>query len=156
MKKILDIEIYETGDGGDLHLENGDFHTINGLSNQVYLALFGGNTEESTSEELDDAEDRKDWWGNEYLDEENQFNSSFERTLMNVALTSAGISKLENAAKEDLEYLEEYADITVEGYLVQKDRFELDVILEQPDSSSTKIKFIWDGTKQEIFEQETI
>jgi hypothetical protein len=40
---IADITIFESGDGGDLALINDDLATIEGLTNQVYLAWFGGN-----------------------------------------------------------------------------------------------------------------
>jgi len=147
---VVDLMIYESGSGGDLNLKNDDLETVSGLTNQVYLALFGGNIEESTSDDLEDLDERNDWWGNYLLNEELQFNSSFERTLTTVTLNSGGISKLVNAAKKDLKYLEDYADITVEGSITGLNKFQLQVNLQEPDQSSTKIKFIWDGTKGTI------
>lgn len=147
---VIDLMIYESGSGGDLNLKNDDLETVSGLTNQVYLALFGGNIEENTSDDLEDLDERNDWWGNYLLNEELQFNSSFERTLTTVTLNSGGISKLINAAKKDLKYLEAYADITVEGSIIGLNKFKLQVNLQEPDQSSTKIKFIWDGTKGTI------
>ena len=147
---VVDLMIYESGSGGDLNLKNDDLETVSGLTNQVYLALFGGNIEENTSDDLEDLDERNDWWGNYLLNEELQFNSSFERTLTTVTINSGGISKLVNAAKKDLKYLEDYADITVEGSIVGLNKFQLQVSLQEPNQSSTKIKFIWDGTKGTI------
>ncbi len=151
-KEIFDIMIFESGDGGDLNLKNEDIETISGLTNQVYLALFGGNKEESTSDDLDLLDKRSDWVGNFLLPVEQQFNSTFEKTINEITLTSAGIQTLVNAAKTDLEYLEPYADIEVSGSIISQFRFELIVNLIEPDEQSTKIKFIWDGTKKELIE----
>ena len=154
MADIFDIMIYESGSGGDFNLKNDDLETISGLTNQVYLALFGGNIEENsiTSDELDDLDFRGDWFGNEYLQEEFQFNSLFERTLTQVALNSQGISTLEDAASQDLEFLTEYAEINIEGSIPEINKFQLVVQLIEPNDISTKIKFIWDATKNELIE----
>lgn len=150
---IADIAMYESGSGGELSLTNEDLTTIQGLTNQVYLALFGGNTEQSTSDDLNELDQRSDWWGNAYLSEENQFNSDFERTIREVALTGEGLSRLEDAAKNDLKYLSDYADIEIEASKISLNRVQILVNLTEPDSRSTKIKFIWDGTRNELIEQ---
>lgn len=153
---ISDIAINESGSGGDLNLINDDLNTIEGLSNQVYLALFGGNIESSTSEDLDNLDQRDDWWGNSLLSKENQFNSLFEKTISTIALNSAGLSKLIDAAKEDLKYLEEYAIIDIDANIVSLNRINLLVNLTEPNSESLKIKFVWDGQKNELIEQKII
>jgi phage gp46-like protein len=151
----IDIAIYESADGGEVNLVNEDIELIAGLTNQVYLALFGGNVEQDTSDELNDLDQRFDWWGNAYLPTNQQFNSTFERTISKVAITGEGLSILEDAAKKDLEYLQEYADIQVQASVTQPKRVELIVSLTEPDSESTKIKFIWDSTRNTVI-QETI
>jgi phage gp46-like protein len=150
---MIDLMIYETGSGGDLNLKNDDLDTISGLTNQVYLAFFGGNKEQSTSDELNELEQRKDWWGNFLMEPENQFNSELERTLDNVAINTEGISKIENAAKNDLQYLDEYADIEIEAFILSVAKVQIDVSLTEPNNNSTKLKFIWDGTKNELIEE---
>jgi hypothetical protein len=84
---ITDILIYETGNGGDLLLRGNDMATVTGLENSPYLALFGGSN----------------WWGNYLTD--NKFLSLTEDTLLDVALTSSGRKKIEDAILKDLEYL---------------------------------------------------
>lgn len=148
----LDISIYETGNGGDMNLRADDIDIVKGFANQIYLALFGGNVEENTTESSSEQEQRKDWWGNELIEGE-KFNSNFERALLVNPLNSAGISALENAAKEDLKFLKEYGTLTIEGSLIGVGKFQLSVGIQEPDSKTTKIKFLWDGAKQEIIEQ---
>lgn len=150
---ILDIAFHESGDGGDINLRAGDIDIVKGLFNQCYLALFGGNIEQNTELSLQGKSDRQDWWGNEYLNQEQQFNSNFERTISEVTLTSGGIAKLVTAAKKDLQYLSDYADVDIQGSIPQLNRFQLLITLTQPGRDSIKIKYIWDGVKRELIEQ---
>lgn len=149
---IFDIGIYESGQGGEFRLKAGDIETISGLTNQVFLALFGGNLAQSTNEETEDLDIRNDYWGNEYLESEEYFNSEFEKTLMEVALNSNGLVKLENAIKEDLKYISTYADISISLKLIGVRKLKVEIFLQEPDSLSEKISFIWDGTKNEIID----
>lgn len=133
---MVDIEFIETGDGGDFKYdENGYLNPVYGLKNQVYLALFGG---------------QEDWWGNDLMKPENQFLSTFEKTINEVVLNSSGISKLVNSAKEDLKYLEAYAEIEVEGSIPDYNRFKLVVYLTEPGKQTEKLTFIWDGTNKDL------
>ena len=45
---MKDLAIYETGNGGDLLINNNDLSSVEILIHQVYLCLFGGNVEAST------------------------------------------------------------------------------------------------------------
>ena len=99
---ISDILIYETGNGGDLLLRGNDMASVTGLENSPYLALFGGS----------------DWWCNYLTD--NKFVSLTENTLLDVALTSSGRKRIEDAILTDLAYLNnvdaEYsASVTIAG-----------------------------------------
>jgi phage gp46-like protein len=140
---MIDLMIYETGSGGELQSNDGYIKTVEGLTNQVYLALFGGNIE-------------GEWWGNSLQNEENKFVSTFENELRNVSLNSSGIAALENSAKKDLEFLKKYADIKIIGSIPGLAKFKLEVELTQPNDISEKIIFIWDGTKNELIETITI
>jgi len=152
MSEITDIMIYESGSGGDISLKNDDIVTIAGLTNQVYLALFGGNIEQSTSEELDDLTIREDYWGNFYFEEENQFNSIYEKTLRTITLNTNGLSILKDAAESDLEYLKQYAEITISISIIGLNKVQLIVSLLEPNNISSRIKLVWDGTKNELIE----
>lgn len=155
MKQITDILIYESGDGGEFQLVNGDLNTVQSITNCVYLALFGGNVEQSTSNDIEDNEQRFDWWGN-VLISDIQFNSEFERTLLEVSLNSSGIGKLENAAMNDLAFLKTYANVSVNISIDDIDKMSLVVSLQEPDNTERKIKFIWDQLTNEIIEEMTI
>jgi phage gp46-like protein len=153
---IADIEIFETGGGGDLNLKAEDIATIKGLTNQVYLALFGGQYEQVTGEDLEQLDQRGDWWGNNLLNAEFQFNSTFERRLNEVVLNSSGLIDLENSAKEDLQFLREYADVEIDLLIDSYQKLTIFVDVIEPDKESVKIKFVWDGTKKEVIEQKII
>jgi len=149
---MTDLEIFENGTGGDLKLRNEDLSTISGLTNQVYLAFFGGNVESNTNEDSQELDQRSDWWANSYLKKEFQFNSNFERALKTIALNGAGLIAIENAAKEDLKFLQEFSKIEIDTEITGKNKLTIFVNIIEPGKQSLKIKFVWDGTKQEIIE----
>lgn len=145
MKEITDILFLETGEGGDLSLQNNDIVTTDSIINSIYIALFGGNIEQNTTNDIEVGVERSDWFGNALgLD----YNSNFERTLLEVALNSAGISKLENAAKEDLKYLNDIVEYTVNITIDSIDRMTLIVSLQ-----NVKVKYIFDQLKKEITQE---
>ncbi len=149
---MIDLFIYESKDGGELCLSNNDIVTVDGLVNQVYIALFGGNIESETeTEDVVLQEQRFDWWGNTLLDDsDNRYNSNFEQELMKNNLSISGIQKLENIVKKDLEFLEKYANIEVEAQLYLYNRLELLVKLQRPGKQEEKMRFLWDGTKKDL------
>ena len=64
-----DLLIHSTGNGGDANLVSpldsvitNDFELTEGLFNMVFLAMFGGNPRNVTSENFDEGEQRYDWW----------------------------------------------------------------------------------------------
>ena len=151
-----DITIFEDGDGGELVLNNEDIGTVDGFTNMVFLAWFGGNVSESTNENLKDQEQRADWWGNSLFKEENQFNSELEKTLNNSNISSASLINIENAAKKDLQFLKKYANIEDNAYLLNESRIELEAIITEPNKKSLKSTFLWDATKNTIVNDYTI
>lgn len=148
---MVDISIYESKDGGELYILNDDLSATNCISNQVYLALWGGNIQENTTEQTNKQAIRNDWWGNDLMAPSNQFNSNTERILRDIVITSAGISIVENAIKKDLSFLDEYYDIEINVVMVNHNRIEIDIDLAEPDSKSTKIKYICVDKKMEAF-----
>jgi len=126
---MTDLTIRETLNGGDLVLEGNDLQLTNELTNQVYLALFGGNVEQSTDEiNLEIANERFDFWGNELFHQDEpefQFNSAFERTLNRVALDTQGIQELEQVGEQDLSFLSEFGTVTFSISLVSHNRIRV-------------------------------
>lgn len=146
-----DILIYEGGSGGQISIKNGDIEMTDGILNMPYLAHFGGNTEASTTGNEKENEERFDFWGNVFLEENAQMNSSLERTLNNTNLTSAGASKIEREAKNDIEFMSDIAKVSSYASITGADRLKITDKIDQ-----LKIDFIFDSTKNEIIEEITI
>lgn len=139
---IQDILIYESGDGGEMKLKNDDLETISSITNSFYLALFSSKT--------------SDWWGNAELLADNPFNSSFERTLDSVSLTSSGLKQLEQAALEDLNFLKIYGEISVFASVLDLNKISLKINFKEPSGSEKIVKFVFDKLRNEIIEEVTI
>lgn len=145
--------IYESGNGGELSLVNGDIEMIDGISNQPYLAHFGGNIEASTTGEEIEGEERKDWFGNVFLlnNPGTQMNSELERSMNENSLNSSGRSKIENAAKNDLSYLSDTAKVDSKVSVTGVDK-----VLITDTINELKANFQWDASKSELIEEITI
>ena len=148
-----DLQLVENGDGGDLVLLGNDLVLIGGFQNMPYLGLFGGNPEGSTGE-VNTGEQRFDWWGNDLFfqnEESIQFNSELEDLLRRVALTSSGRLQIEQTTKKDLEFMGDFANVAVAVSLVDNDRIEIAIAIQQPDNlEATNFVYIWDATSQEL------
>jgi hypothetical protein len=154
----MDAKIRETGSGGDLILSASgrDFVTVEGFENMPYLAMFGGNVDQSTPSERTTEEQRFDWWGNALFMGNQpglQFNSETERALNETALTSSGRQVIFNAVKADLLFMKDFANVSIAVALPAIDRVVIGVRLERPGNLSGKqFIFIWDKTEQELLE----
>lgn len=92
--------MFNTSDGGEVLVENGIMALSDGLETAAYLALFGGNSEDSG----DQAESRKQWWGNH--DEPNparQYRSRFQYLMWRLPAITSNLLVLEEAALADLQ-----------------------------------------------------
>lgn len=152
-----DVLICETGNGGDAKIEGNDLVLTGGIHNHVYIGLYGGNIEQNTvhvgdEDTLENAE-KFDWWGNNLFypnDPEVQFNSSLERSLVEVALNSSGRLTLEERVSIDLDFMKDFAEVTPEVSVIGIDKAKILVTLQQPGNEENKtFIFIWDNTKLE-------
>jgi len=159
----MDLSLFESGDGGDVIFTGGDLQITDALWNQIYMALFGGNVEQTT-EEAEQTSDaiviqRFDWWGNTafFFDKpQNQFNSRTERDLFETAITSEGRIKLEATIKKDLEFMSELAEIDVSITLTNNDRIKINIGFQENDGIEERLVFLWDGTQIEEIIERTI
>jgi hypothetical protein len=155
-----DISIYETGSGGDAFLLGSDVATTDSLMNMPYLAMFGGNVEADTPTIRPESEQAFDWWGNSLLLAQSrslQFNSLTERTLRTVALNSSGRLKIQQAVERDLEFMRDFAQITVEVAIISVNRVEITVRVQEPDNQQAKeFIYLWDATEQEIITDQVV
>lgn len=154
----MDLSIYETGSGGDLILKGANLETTESLWNMPYLALFGGNVEQSTPNIVNENEQQFDWWGNNLLipNEPNlQYNSLTEKTLNETALNSSGRLKIKQSVKKDLAFMSDFADIEVTVSLLSVDRVEIKILMTEPATQNIReYVYLWDATKNEVINQE--
>lgn len=133
----MDVAIVETGNGGDLQLLGNDLELVFGYENNPYLAMFGGNIEQSTENKEVNLQSF-DWWANALLMPSNQsiqMNSIVERTINSTPLTSSGRVLIENAIKKDLEFMSDFAKVEVSVTIVSTDRINVKIIVKQSDAS---------------------
>lgn len=130
------------------------------LYNQVYLALFGGNIESNTKPDNLINEERFDWWGNKlfYADTQTkQFNSNTERTLQNVVLNSSGRLQIIQAVNEDLSYLTDLLNSSVDVEFLDTNKIRIIVLFTRKSNQESKVlQFIYDNAKNEVIIENTI
>jgi hypothetical protein len=147
-----DVLIVETLNGGDLNKINNDVVIAYGWENMPYIALFGGNPQQSTPTERIDGEQNFDWWGNGY--EANpivQINSETERTLSQVNLNSSGRILIEQAVLRDLNFMTNFANVSVDVSIISDDRVQIDIAIIEPTNLQNKqYRYIWDSTRGAI------
>jgi phage gp46-like protein len=149
-----DINLHESGNGGEMAIVSNDLLMGESLFQQVYLALFGGNVEANTLGNELIIQERYDWWGNPLFFSENQskqFNSNTERTINNVALNSQGRLQIVNAINEDLSYLSDLLtyDINVQLFEVNKIRIIINFV-PKSNQENRVLQLVYDNAKNEI------
>lgn len=153
----MDLKIEEHGNGGELVKTSKDLTVIEGFENMVYLAMFGGNVEQSTPVNRPENVQMFDWWANDLFFKNNpslQFNSITERTLNEVALNSAGRILIEEAVLSDLEFMTEFAEVSAQVNIKDHDRVEIKVFIGEPNNiQGKKFEYIWDATRQSLIDQ---
>lgn len=156
----MDVQLIETGDGGDVVKTSKDLKIIYGLQNMIYLALFGGNIASSTPVQRNAGEQGFDFWGNNLLmqgDSSVQFNSETERALNSTPLTSAGRVLIQMAVENDLSFMGDFATVTVNVQIIATDTIVLGIRIQQLDNLQIQdFIVIWDATKKELTEAEII
>tara|TARA_R110002049_G_scaffold64570_2_gene170196 strand:+ start:2041 stop:2466 length:426 start_codon:yes stop_codon:yes gene_type:complete len=138
-----DIELYESGDGGELSILNGDVSLIETLYQTIYIALFGGMA------------DGTDYWANNLLfatKKSKQYVSETEKLLNEVTLNSSGRLKIARAVENDLSFIKSIANYEVNVLILSTNRIEIDILL----SSGTELQYIWDNAKNEVIINKTI
>lgn len=151
--EIVDLNIVETNDGGDCVLLSNDIQLISGLQNMPYIGMFGGNVEQST-EGPKITEQTFDFWGNFLFHPTEQpiwFNSKTEKMLRDTALNSAGRQQIEEQVKNDLKFMNTFANVSVSVSLISVDKLKIYISLIEPSKlDSTELVYIWDATNAEL------
>jgi hypothetical protein len=78
-----------------------------------------------------------------------QFNSETERVLNTTPLNSSGRLKIEQAIKNDLKFMTDFAEVKVEVKIINVDRIAIGIKIIQQ-----KFIYIWDVTNKELIDAE--
>ena len=146
----MDLQIIETGNGGDLAKNGNDLALVFSFENMPYLAMFGGNKEAVTRPRLP-TEQAFDWFGNSLFfinDQSIQFNSLTEKALDEIPLTSSGRILIENEIKKDLQFMQAFAEITVKTSIPATDTLLINIKIQEPDNlQAREFIYIWQQGK---------
>lgn len=155
---MIDFGLYETGNGGDISILKKDIETVSGLSNQVYIALFGGNIGYITRNDFQNQE-RLDFWGNNLLYKskpKKQFNSLTEHFILNNPINSLFRTKLIDCVKKDLEYLSAVF-VTNVNVALDTNKITIFVTILNKDNTLVKnIQVVWGTLKKQVITQKEI
>ncbi len=153
---MINESIYQSGQGGKLYVKSNDIQLTSSLSQEIFIAMFGGNREQSTtfqdtSDQLNDS-----WWGNTRQgDPEDLVNSETERVLMGSDLSFQSLARIEAAVKADTDKFKKYGTVEVQVNVPDVNRIEILVKVIEPEKEN-KFSLIWDSTRNEVIEQLTI
>lgn len=152
--ETTDINLFETGSGGDFAIVNGDLLMAESLYQQIYLALFGGNIEANTKDAYLQSEERFDYWGNSLIwktEKSSQFNSETERTIQNNALNSTGRLRIIQAINNDLEYLKSVIVFESDVQITGRDNLKIIVNFSSKSNQQDRVlQMIYDNAKKEV------
>ena len=93
-----DVVLYQSINDGDIEIENGLVTMNGGLQSYVYLALFGGNSDDSNGSDLTNS-----WWGNiSETDPEYKYRSETQNLLDELPPIPANLPRIRQAVLTDL------------------------------------------------------
>lgn len=158
--KTRDINIFESGDGGELIILNDDLLTGEALFNQVYLALFGGNYEQKTKINYIYGEERFDWWGNSLIfnqEPKKQFNSVTEKKLNEIVLNANGRLILIQTITDDLLFLSDLLNYKVDVLFFEINKIKIIVNFTSKLNQENRVLIlIYNNAKNELIIEKTI
>ena len=130
-----DVILFQSLDDGEITVEAGVVEMDGGLRTAGYLSLFGGNENDDGSEN-----NSLEWWGNAIGEEpEDRQVSRTQFLLRSIPATSGNLLRIEDAAKEDLQWLidvEAASSITVVASIPGLNRVKLVVTIEAEGEES--------------------
>jgi phage gp46-like protein len=108
MRQEGDVKLRNTPEGGEITAVDGVVEMDPGIATAVYLAWFGGNQQDPG-----ESDTTRQWWGNIGEDEPaRRVRSRVQHILDGVPATPGNLKRLEDAAKRDLEPMQEAGAIT--------------------------------------------
>ena len=155
-----DINLFEGGSGGEMRILNSDLLMAETIYQTIYLALYGGNVEQSTTSEETDLEENFDYWGNQLFYSNNPdkwFNSQTERVLSSVPLNGEGRKLIEDAVNADLQFLNNVVNFEVEVSISSNNRAEIAIFISEfQNQSDRQLKMVWENSRNKLIIQEII
>jgi len=155
-----DINLHESGNGGEMDIVSNDLLLGESLFQQVYLALFGGNVEAVTRGDELITEERFDYWANSLFFAETpskQFNSITEKTINSVALNSQGRLSIINAVNEDLSYLTELLNYSIDVEIFEVNKIRIIINFTPKDNQQSRVlQLVYDNAKNELIIERVI
>jgi phage gp46-like protein len=155
-----DINLHESGNGGEMAIVSNDLLMGESLFQQVYLALFGGNIEAITRGDELITEERFDYWANPLFFSEipsKQFNSITEKTINSVALNSQGRLSIINAINEDLSYLTELLNYSIDVQIFEVNKIRIIINFTPKNNQQSRVlQLVYDNAKNELIIERTI
>lgn len=120
----IDVSFFNTLDGGDVTVFNGDLVGDSRLSTATYLLLFGGNDDDPKQSDRS-----RSWWGNSFEpDSAKHYRSRTQFLLNNTPATSANLRIIQDAVIRDLGPLISAGYVSVEQievYIVRKNTLQI-------------------------------
>lgn len=154
-----DINLHESGNGGEMAIVSNDLLIGESLFQQVYLALFGGNIEAVTRGDELISEERFDYWANSLFFNETpskQFNSITEKTINSVALNSQGRLSIINAINEDLSYLTELLNYSIDVQIFEVNKIRIIINFTPKNNQQSRVlQLVYDNAKNELIIEKT-
>lgn len=155
-----DINLHESGNGGEMAIVSNDLLIGESLFQQVYLALFGGNIEAVTRGDELISEERFDYWANSLFFSETpgkQFNSITEKTINLVALNSQGRLSIINSINEDLSYLTELLNYSIDVQIFEVNKIRIIINFTPKNNQQIRVlQLVYDNAKNELIIEKTI
>jgi len=144
---MINFSIVENGSGGRIETKNSNPVLHNSLITELYIALFGGQTEKVTNGYYETKKMEEGWFGNSPANSSRWINSETENALIGKTITPSMISKLESAIGADLKKFEKYGAIEYSVAIKSRNRIEISIKIE---GNNKEYKFVWDGTVNEV------
>jgi len=152
----LDKLIFEDGNGGAVNIASNDYTMTRSIYTMIYVALFGGNVAQSSSNETEAGELINDWWGNnKNADPSSWINSETERSLRGVDTTQKTAIRIKKAVLKDIEKYKYLGEQEVLISFPTLNHVKITVIIKEPEKTSN-ISITWDATKKEAIINELI
>ena len=144
------IKLVSDGRYGGIEIKNGKIATDQSFHTIIFLALFGGNIEAvSKSDKNPAGVDNLDWFGNLYQVERGlvKFNSTLEKTMLEIPIMSGSIPKYESAILEDLKFLTDrkmVKSIIPNVRITGVNDLSIEITVTKPDKEPEKYSYLWE------------